>query len=137
MATIACPINSCQQQINSKIYRSHHHQRLRSNGTEKSWKTSIRLIGSMHKTKSTKTKKRSSTIITNMQYSSGPNTYDKRSINRNSTAERNQDDSRIRNHSYNQLLKNLKFVRLVQRRLRGHLSEVFMYLGPDVWNFLL
>ena len=35
----------------------------------------------------------------------------------------------IRNHSYQQWLKNLKLISLVQRRLRGQLIEVFKYLN--------
>ena len=35
----------------------------------------------------------------------------------------------IRNHSYQQRLKDLKLIRLVQRRLRGQLIEVFKYLN--------
>ena len=35
----------------------------------------------------------------------------------------------IRNHSYQQRLKVLKLISLVQRRLRGQLSEVFKYLN--------
>ena len=35
----------------------------------------------------------------------------------------------IRNHSYQQRLKDLKLISLVQRRLRGQLIEVFKYLN--------
>ena len=35
----------------------------------------------------------------------------------------------IRNHSYQQRLKDLKLISLIQRRLRGQLIEVFKYLN--------
>ena len=35
----------------------------------------------------------------------------------------------IRNHSYHQRIQDLDLIRLVQRRLRGHLIEVFKYLN--------
>ena len=35
----------------------------------------------------------------------------------------------IRNHSYQQRLKNLELISLIQRRLRGQLIEVFKYLN--------
>ena len=35
----------------------------------------------------------------------------------------------IRNHSYQQQLKDLKLISLVQKRLRGQLIEVFKYLN--------
>ena len=35
----------------------------------------------------------------------------------------------IRNHSYQQWLKDLKLISLIQRRLRGQLIEVFKYLN--------
>ena len=35
----------------------------------------------------------------------------------------------IRNHSYQQRLKDLRLISLVQRRLRGQLIEVFKYLN--------
>ena len=37
--------------------------------------------------------------------------------------------SEIRNHSYQQRLKDLKLISLIQRRLRGQLIEVFKYLN--------
>ena len=37
--------------------------------------------------------------------------------------------SKIRNHSYQQQLKDLKLISIIQRRLRGQLIEVFKYLN--------
>ena len=37
----------------------------------------------------------------------------------------------FRNHSYQQRLKDLKLISLVQRRLRGQLIEMFKYLNAD------
>ena len=38
----------------------------------------------------------------------------------------------IRNHSYNQRIQDLGLISIVQRRLRGHLIEVFKYLNQFI-----
>ena len=137
-ATITCPINNCQQRINSGIWESSSSKT--TSGKTKPTKAAKRPTeywGSLVVISGRKIKKlilplHESLVRPHLEHAvQFWSSYLRRDIDKIEKIQRRATKMipEIRNHSYYQRIQDLDLISFVQRRLRGQLIEVFKYLN--------